>query len=87
MSLTLSSCSTVVEELVSPMVATDLRNGLHNSQTNHKRTKADDKKLAKQEEQLKKEGKCPTCSGMGRTPDGQYICDTCNGTGKYEVNQ
>jgi len=75
----LTSCA----EITSILVEDHLQHGLESGQTNHQRTKADDKKLAKQQEQLKKEGKCPKCSGMGRTPDGQYICETCKGTGKY----
>jgi DnaJ-class molecular chaperone len=39
---------------------------------------------AKEAEKMKKDGKCPTCRGMGKTPDGRYVCTTCNGTGKYE---
>ena len=35
-------------------------------------------------ERLKKEGKCPICRGLGKTPDGRYDCTTCNGTGKYQ---
>ena len=42
-----------------------------------------EKQLAKKREQLKKEGKCPICSGMGKTPDGLYTCETCKGTGRY----
>ena len=42
-----------------------------------------DKQLAKKREQLKKEGKCPICRGMGKTPDGMYVCTICKGTGKY----
>ena len=76
----LTSCA----EVASMIVEDELQRGLKGGQTNLRRTKADDKKLAKQEEQLKKEGKCPACKGMGRTPDGQYICETCKGTGKYE---
>ena len=45
--------------------------------------RSNEKQLAKKREQLKKEGKCPVCRGMGRTPDGQYICETCKGTGNY----
>ena len=45
------------------------------------------KKLTKQEDTLKKEGKCPVCKGMGKTPDGLYVCETCKGTGKYVENK
>jgi len=75
----LTSCA----EVASTLVEDQLQHGLKSGQTNHQRTKTDDKKLAKQQEQLKKDGKCPKCGGMGRTPDGQYICEACKGTGKY----
>ena len=78
--LMLTSCA----EVASMLVEDELQRGLKSGQTNQRRTKADDKKLAKQEEQLKKEGKCPVCKGMGKTPDGLYVCETCKGTGKNE---
>ena len=78
--LMLASCA----DIASVIVEDELQRGLKNGQANQKRTKADDKKLTKQEEALKKEGKCPVCKGMGKTPDGQYVCETCKGTGKYE---
>ena len=78
--LMLTSCA----EVASMLVEDELQRGLKSGQTNQRRTKADDKKLAKQEELLKKEGKCPVCKGMGKTPDGLYVCETCKGTGKYE---
>ena len=78
--LMLASCA----DIASVIVEDELQRGLKNGQTNQKRTNADDKKLTKQEEALKKEGKCPVCKGMGKTPDGQYVCETCKGTGKYE---
>ena len=78
--LILTSCA----EVASIIVEDEMQRGLQKGQTNQRRTKADDKKLTKQEEQLKKEGKCPVCKGMGKTPDGLYICETCKGTGKYE---
>ena len=78
--LILASCA----DIASVIVEDELQRGLKNGQINQKRTKADDKKLTKQEEALKKEGKCPVCKGMGKTPDGLYVCETCKGTGKYE---
>ena len=78
--LILTSCA----EVASIIVEDEMQRGLQKGQTNQRRTKADDKKLTKQEEQLKKEGKCPVCKGMGKSPDGLYICETCKGTGKYE---
>ena len=77
--LMLTSCA----EIASVIVEDEMQRGLQKGQTNQKRTKADDKKLTKQEETLKKEGKCPVCQGMGKTPDGLYVCETCKGTGKY----
>ncbi len=74
----LSSCA----EVASTMIESDLQHGLQKSQTNHQRRNTDDKALTKKKEQLKNEGKCPTCMGMGKTPEG-IICLTCNGTGKY----
>ncbi len=81
--LPLAGCSTFVEDWVSPAVATNLQGGLQNAQTNHQRNKGDDKKLSKEREKLKQQGKCPVCSGMGKSPDGLYTCDACKGTGKY----
>jgi DnaJ-class molecular chaperone len=75
----LASCA----ELTSMIVEDSLQSGLQGAQTNHKRTRSDDKKLEKQQEELKKAGKCPTCRGMGKTPDGMYECTVCKGTGKY----
>ena len=50
--------------------------------------RSNEKQLSKKREQLKKEGKSPIGSGMGRTPDGLYICETCKGTGRYyETNK
>jgi len=76
--LLLSSCA----EVASTLIEGDLQHGLQNSQTNHHRRSTDDKALTKKKEQLKNEGKCPTCMGMGKTPEG-IACLTCNGTGKY----
>ncbi len=78
--LTLASCA----EIANAIVEDEMQRGLQKGQTNQRRTKVDDKKLIKQEEALKKEGKCPVCKGMGKTPDGLYVCETCKGTGKYE---
>ena len=41
------------------------------------------KQDVKEREKLIQAGKCPTCKGMGKTPDGRYTCSACNGTGKY----
>ncbi len=42
------------------------------------------KERAKEAEKLKQQGKCPSCHGNGKSPDGRYICSVCNGTGKYQ---
>ena len=80
--LSLSSCA----DVASIIIEDTLQDALACSQT-HNRTKgnhASDKQKAKMAEQLKQSGKCPTCRGMGRTPDGLYICTTCQGSGKYK---
>ena len=75
----MTSCA----EVASTIVEGGLRDSLESGQKNHPRTAADDKAENKKREQLKKEGKCPTCRGMGKTPDGKYECTVCKGTGKY----
>ena len=57
--------------------------GLQNAQKS-KGSHPNEKQKAKEAEQLKQEGKCPTCRGIGKTPDGRYICTVCNGTGQYQ---
>ena len=42
------------------------------------------KERAKEAEKLKQQGKCPSCHGNGKSPDGRYTCPICNGTGKYQ---
>ena len=74
----LSSCWSLVNDLLEYDASTDLqhaqkRNGAHMS------AKAE----AKEAEKWKQQGKCPTCRGVGKTPDGRYACTVCNGTGKY----
>lgn len=41
------------------------------------------KERVQEAEKLKQQGKCPSCHGNGKSPDGRYICTVCNGTGKY----
>ncbi len=79
----LSSCRTITEELLVPMAEYDMNKGL-NKGLNKARpgTMVSDKKDVKERERLLKEGKCPDCRGMGKTPDGLYSCAKCNGTGK-----
>ena len=71
-------------EVASMVVEDTLQAGLKSGQNNSSRTHTDNKREAKNIEKLKSEGKCPTCQGAGRTPDGRYTCETCKGTGKYE---
>ena len=73
------SCATIAQETANFF----LEDNTSNVNLVGKPNNNNDKQLAKKQEQLKKEGKCPTCRGMGRTPDGQYICETCKGTGTY----
>ena len=72
----LTSCA----EIVSTIVESDLRQGMQNGQK-PKGSHPSEKVMIKEQEQLKQSGKCPTCKGMGKTPDGRYNCSTCNGTG------
>lgn len=75
--LTLASCG----EFLSSIVEGDMNYALNDpkQQISHPSQKAVDK----ESEQFRKKGICPSCRGMGKTPDGRYTCSTCNGTGKY----
>jgi RecJ-like exonuclease len=75
-----TSCATVAQETANFF----LENNTSTLDLGKPRSKDNNsKKQAKEEEQLKKEDKCPVCKGMGKTPDGMYTCETCKGTGKY----
>ncbi|MBP5387502.1 MAG: hypothetical protein J6Y97_08995 [Prevotella sp.] len=76
MCLSLTSCA----ELLSTIVEDDMTVALNNAKPKSSKSK---KTKEKEEKQLKQEGKCPVCHGMGKTPDGQYTCSKCNGTGKF----
>ena len=76
----LSSCGTFVGEVLVPTV-TDSEIGLGGKNTAGVTTNS--KQTAKEQEKLKREGKCPVCRGVGKSPDGQYDCISCKGTGKY----
>jgi len=77
----LSSCGAFVGEVLAPTV-TDTQIGLGGKKTSGVTTNS--KQVAKEQEKLKKEGKCPVCRGVGKSPDGQYECTSCKGTGKYQ---
>ena len=76
-----TACNSVASFLVEDTVQSAMESPMTNGQTQSKtkRDKANDKEA----ERLMKEGKCPVCKGMGKTPDGMYTCETCKGTGKY----
>ena len=76
-----TACNSVASFLVEDTVQSAMQSTMTNGQTQSKtkRDKANDKEA----ERLMKEGKCPVCKGMGKTPDGMYTCETCKGTGKY----
>ena len=79
----ISSCT--IQEIMSDVVQSNARYGLQNAQKS-KGVHPTEKQQAKEAERLKKEGKCPSCKGFGKTQDGRYACTTCNGTGKYTSN-
>lgn len=79
----LVSCSTIMSEVVSSAIESDLQYGVNALESGGAKSGNNDKKIAKEKEKLKKEGKCPTCRGVGKTIDGKYVCSACNGTGKY----
>ena len=76
----LSSCGTFVGEVLVPTV-TDTQIGIGGKKASGVTTNS--KQTDKEQEKLKKEGKCPVCRGAGLSPDGQYECTSCKGTGKY----
>jgi len=66
------------------MVTTDVYDGVKNAKSGGTGSKGSyAAKTAKEKERLKADGKCPVCSGVGRSPDGNYVCEACKGTGKY----
>jgi len=80
-SWTLVSCGTVAQELLSPLAEYDVNKSVNMGKPGNK---VNTKQQDKERERLIQAGKCPTCSGMGKTPDGSYTCMDCNGTGKYQ---
>ncbi len=82
---TLSSCNTLMDFFVNDTVsqaATSSINSTDPKASLHKEEKARQKK----QQELIKEGKCPTCGGIGKTADGRYECATCKGTGRYAAD-
>ena len=79
----LGSCT--IQEIFSDAVESSAYSGLQKAQK-PKGTHPSAKQQAKEAERLTQESKCPSCRGMGKTPDGRYTCTACNGTGKYTSN-
>ena len=87
LAFSLTSCQTLVEELVVPMAEYDMQKGVSNARPGSTQRK-ETKKERKERERLEQEGKCTVCKGIGKSADGKYICTACNGTGKTtEKNQ
>ena len=77
----LSSCT--IQEIFSDTVEFEANKGLQKAQKS-KGSHPSAKQRAKEAERLKREGKCPSCRGFGKTPDGRYTCTVCNSTGLYK---
>ena len=77
----MGSCS--IQEMFSDTVEFEANKGLQKAQKS-KGSHPSAKQQAKEAERLKQEGKCPSCRGFGKTPDGRYTCTVCNGTGQYQ---
>ena len=88
--LTLSSCSTV-SEMASDLLLSDMASGALNAKSSSNKgtslSRKERKEQEKEQERLKKEGKCTSCHGYGKTPDGRYICPACNGTGMLQEDK
>ncbi|MBO7559429.1 MAG: hypothetical protein J6T52_13195 [Bacteroidaceae bacterium] len=77
-------CMSSCLSLVSDIIETDLSESLKKNAVKPKGSHPSSKQRAKEAEKFKQQGKCPSCQGIGKSPDGQYICPVCNGTGKYQ---
>jgi len=77
---TLASCGTVTEELLVPLTEYNMQQSVSKAKPGNTTST---KQQVKERERLINEGKCPTCQGVGKTPDGLYTCFECKGTGKY----
>lgn len=79
--IVMSSCT--IQEIMSDAIESRAYSGLQKAQKS-KGSHPSEKQQAKEAERLKQEGKCPSCRGAGKTPDGRYTCTVCNGTGQYQ---
>lgn len=78
----LSSCSFLMDFFVNDSISSEATNKV-NSTDPKSSLQREEKEHQKKQQELLKEGKCPTCSGIGKTADGRYECATCKGTGRY----
>lgn len=74
-------------EMAGDMLWNDMANAALNAKPSSTTSKGaplsrkERKEQEKEKERLQKEGKCLSCHGYGKTPDGKYTCPVCNGTG------
>ena len=80
--LVLASCTTLTNMIVEDTMTNELSKAKPSSGAPPSQKTQD-----KEADKLKKEGKCPVCRGMGKTPDGRYACSACSGTGKYQETE
>ena len=72
------SCSTIASTLVEDAIQYSI-----NESSKSEALSTNPKTNNKERTKLMKDGKCPVCKGMGKSADGKYVCQACNGTGKY----
>ena len=70
--LLLTSCSLFVEEVASPIVASDIYHSVNNTKPVTK--SADSKQKKKEQEKLIQAGKCPVCGGYMTEKGNKYVC-------------